>query len=230
MKELVLKNIKLLKEIYLLPRINISFHYKDEEDKKLHRYFTKPHPRYKVFPNKSVGAALINLKEFADYETYLKSVSGKNSVAYYARRCLKEGFKCKKINISEYADEIILINTSEPERQGRAMDNSYIEKLDYPIDIKNEYFGVFEENKLVAYLWLRYQGEFVIANRLMGHADYLKRGVMYLLLASAIENLMKEKNNEINFVMYDTYFGASEGLKLFKRRFGFKPYFVKWLK
>jgi hypothetical protein len=50
---------------------------------------------------------------------------------------------------------------------------------------------------------------------------------MYLLITSSISNLI-DSNINIKFVMYDTIFGASDGLRLFKKRLGFKPYLVKW--
>ena len=31
-----------------------------------------------------------------------------------------------------------------------------------------------------------------------------------------------------DYLMYDTFFGASEGLKKFKEKLGFQPYKVKW--
>jgi hypothetical protein len=31
------------------------------------------------------------------------------------------------------------------------------------------------------------------------------------------------------YIMYDTFFGATRGMRMFKQKLGFKPYRVKWL-
>ena len=38
----------------------------------------------------------------------------------------------------------------------------------------------------------------------------------------------KNKLKREVYIMYDTYFGASEGLKLYKKKHCFEPYIVKW--
>ncbi|MBP7167384.1 MAG: hypothetical protein KBB64_06970, partial [Bacteroidia bacterium] len=63
--------------------------------------------------------------------------------------------------------------------------------------------------------------------RIMGHQEHLKEGIMYYLVTETISKLIRDKENNIH-LMYDTYFGASDGLKMFKRRLGFKPYRVTW--
>ena len=49
---------------------------------------------------------------------------------------------------------------------------------------------------------------------------------MYLLFAEAVRVLMEEKS--IRYFMYDTYFGGTDGLRLFKKRIGFEPFHVRW--
>jgi hypothetical protein len=80
---------------------------------------------------------------------------------------------------------------------------------------------------MVAYLWVVKSGELAVLSRLLGHADHLSNGVMYLLITSYIEQELF-KLHDVRFVMYDTFFGAGDGLKLFKTRCGFRPYKVKW--
>ena len=53
---------------------------------------------------------------------------------------------------------------------------------------------------------------------------------MYLLISEVIRDMILQKLviGYPNWIMYDTFFGASDGLKYFKERLGFKPYKVNW--
>ena len=107
------------------------------------------------------------------------------------------------------------------------MDESYKKKIDFPINDRNQYFGIFKENKLAAYLWIVKTGQLALMNRILGNADDLDSGMMYLLTTTFIADCI-DKPNEIKYAMYDTIFGAKDGLLLFKKRCGFKPYIVVW--
>ena len=85
----------------------------------------------------------------------------------------------------------------------------------------------FKDNLLVSYLWVVKSGELAVLNRLLGHADHLNDGIMYFMVTSYVENELTQ-NGRTRFVMYDTFFGAGDGLKMFKTRCGFNPYRVKW--
>jgi hypothetical protein len=39
----------------------------------------------------------------------------------------------------------------------------------------------------------------------------------------------KYKPEGYKYIMYDTFFGATDGLKQFKKKLNYKPYKVKWL-
>ena len=53
---------------------------------------------------------------------------------------------------------------------------------------------------------------------------------MYLILHDLIISLIEQNKNTSKKIhlMYDTYFGGTEGIKLYKKRHAFKPYRVKW--
>lgn len=223
-----MKNILgIISEIFRLPRVSIHLNVNDSESAKLYHAFNKRHPRFPLVRKKTIGVMLMDISSFSGVEDYLKIVSGKNSTAYYSRRCLKEGYEFRLFNPNEFQESILAINNSQPERQGVRMGSTYLERFDYPLNEKNSYGGIFFQNELVAYLWLRTQGELVIVNRILGHATHLKRGVMYLLFSSSV-NTAIHRWKEARWMMYDTFFGAKEGLKLFKTRLGFKPYIVRW--
>jgi hypothetical protein len=221
-------NLKLVKEIFKLPHVEIFFSCKCDLCTKVYKNFTKPHPKYFIFKNKTQGVELINTFLFSNSLAYITSVKGKNSADYFSRRAVKSGYSFRPIIPEKHLEEILSINISAGTRQGRTMDDSYKDrKKIYPMDDHNKYYGVFKEEKLVAYIWVSVHGELAILTRLLGHADYLKDGIMYLLLTSTISEII-DRTKEIKFIMYDTFFGASEGLKLFKSRLGFRPYKVTW--
>ena len=55
-------------DISKLPVARLEFRLDLNPDavRRMHAHFTKPHPKYKIFQNKSLGAALVDLKRFAD--------------------------------------------------------------------------------------------------------------------------------------------------------------------
>ena len=64
----------------------------------------------------------------------------------------------------------------------------------------------------------------------LGHGDHLNSGIMYLLMTYVIEEkfeLAKTVGNP-QWIMYDTWLGASAGLRQFKAVLGFSPYWVRW--
>ena len=85
------------------------------------------------------------------------------------------------------------------------------------------------KKKLVSYCNIAFYGEFVLVVALLGHKKYLNDGIMYLMMIEVNKILFEEyKPKGYKYVMYDTFFGASKGLKNFKKKLGYKPYRVKW--
>lgn len=236
------KMASLIIEILKLPKVRISFRNYDENTKynylKVYKYFTKRH-RLKVIRNKTIGVMLIDINAFSTFDEYYKSINGKNSAAYYQRKALNRGYKFIQIDRNDYIDDIHEINTSSDCRKGRKMSNSYLQKIDKFENLPNyKYFGVINESgKLLSYICLGFYGEFVIYNQLLGHKDFLNDGVMYLMIVELNRLIFNEYKNStdfsegggIRYIMYDTFFGASDGLKMFKTKLGFSPYKVKWI-
>jgi hypothetical protein len=222
------KLFHLLHTIRHLPIVSVQLDVQNEEGIRMYNYYTRRHPRFFVIKNKTIGVALIALNQFLKFEDFLSTVSGKNSAAYYARRSEKSGYQFRLIDPNSYSERIQAIHLSAPVRQGKTMSATYLNPLkEYPQNAQNSYYGLFKEQELIAYLWCVRSGELITFNRLLGHADYLKDGVMYHLLISGIKEIFQMENRP-KFIMYDTILGASEGLGLFKKRLGFKPYRVTW--
>ena len=161
-----------------------------------------------------------------------KSINGKNSAAYYARKAMRRGYVFKEIDRNHFIDDIYEVNISAPVRQGRKMSSNYLQKqLKYDNKENYRYFAVLtNEGKLVSYCNIGFYGEFVLINALLGHKKYLNDGIMYLMMIELNKLIFNEyKPKGYKYIMYDTFFGASDGLKKFKKKLGYKPYKVKWL-
>ena len=219
---------KLVFEAMHLPWVNLDFrHNTDVPDiREMFRHFTKPHPRYKLIRNKSVGMALVNLNKFPDRSAYLSSVSRKDQGAYHGKRALRRGFTFLEIDRNAYIEDIHAINTSATERQGRPMDPAYFEKPQhYDNKPHFRYFGIVNQNgMLVAYCNIATYGNFAATDRLLGYKN--NDGIMYLLLVEIICQLIDD--SQVQYFMYDTFLGAQEGLRNFKRRLGFQPYRIRY--
>lgn len=224
-----------IKSIFKMPKVIINIKAPNDKDNlksiSVYEHFTKPH-RFKIIKNKTLGVALIDMHNYENFQSYYESINGKNSAAYYSRKAKKRGYIFAEINQNSYVDDIHEINISAPERQGRIMSSSYLEKqICFKQEENYRYFGVLNKsNKLVSYMNIGNYGDFYIINRLLGHKDFLNDGIMYLMIVEAIQIMFEGYvKGEGRFVMYDTFFGANEGLKLFKTKLGFKPYRVKWI-
>ena len=86
------------------------------------------------------------------------------------------------------------------------------------------------DGRVRAYVDLVIVGEVAIVSRILGHAQHLSNGIMYLLIDGIVDYLIghKQETGLPLWLMYDTFFGAPEGLWYFKERLGFRPHRVKW--
>lgn len=193
---------------------------------KIHKHYTRRHPKYLVFQNKSLGAALVDLTKFRNREEYMDTVKGRNSAEHHARKAKAKGYRVVKIDRNDFIDEIHEVNTSVEMRQGRPMDTAYREKTThYPVDKNYKYFGVLNAaGKLMAYADLGHYGNFVAINRVIGVRN--NDGTVHLMVTEIICQSIEARS--CRYLMYDTYFGASPGLRAFKTMLGFQPYRAKY--
>lgn len=217
--------LDLLVQIAKLPVAHLHFDLDlNPDDVRLtYKYFTKPHAKYKIFKNKSLGAALIDLRQFNTREDYINT---HHRGARDAKKAKSRGYVFCEIDRNNHIDEIHEINTSLDVRQGRRMDASYLHKNSHYEPLKNyKYYGILDRGgRLMAYCNLGIYGDFAIFSQLMGYRN--NDGTMNLLTTEAICQFIG--NSAIKYVMYDTYFGANPGLKKFKTIIGFEPYRAKY--
>ena len=208
-----------------MPRVDVIASRGEETEEEVLRFFSRPHPRYRIVANKAVGAALLPLRDYDDVDAYLARLRSTRKRAGRARRL---GYALGTFDPDDRRAELLAIHASLPERQGQAIEAAYLDPAAvYAKGPHVEYLGVFREDAVVAYAQLRYAGEIVGLNRFMGHGEFLDDGVMFLLMAGIVEHV-KTTRPDIRYVFYDMFFGAGEGLRAFKRHLGFRPYYVRW--
>ena len=222
------QHYKLITEILRLPVAELHFHEAiDPTDiRATYRYYTKPHPRYKLIGNKTIGAALLDLGSVKNEEDYLELIKGKNNGAYHAKRARNRGYRLRHIDRNVYIDDIHAINVSLEERQGRPMDAKYREKTSRFDTLEHfRYYGVFNaEEKLVAYANLGHYGNFASFSQLIGLRN--NDGIMHMMVVDIVAELLGQQG--VRYLMYDTFFGAQPGMQTFKKILGFRPYRAKY--
>jgi hypothetical protein len=208
-----------------MPRVAVVASRGDPGEEELLRVLSRPHPRYRIVGSKVVGAALLALDEFDDVDGYLADLR-------YARRRVRRarrlGYAIGSFEPDERRSELLAIHSSLPQRQGRPIATAYLDAAAvYESGPLVDYLGVFRDGTLLAYGQLRYAGEIVGLNRVMGHGDHLNDGIMFLLVAGVIGHV-KATRPDTRYVFYDMFFGAGAGLRAFKTHLGFRPHYVRW--
>lgn len=226
----LVRHARLAVQLLSLPLARLRFYQSIHPDhiRRIYSIFTRPHSRYKVIGNKTLGIALINLDAFlGEAANYLVTVKRDGHAGPQSRKATARGYQFRRIDRNQHVEEIHAIHTSSTQRQGRPMDMHYLIKEDsFNDDPHYECYGTFDsEGRLAAYCCLGRYGNFAATDKLMGYKN--QDGAMYLLLLKIICQLIKERN--LQYFMYDTYLGAKPGLQDFKRRLGFRPYRAKYV-
>ncbi|MEJ7806106.1 MAG: hypothetical protein WKG03_09340 [Telluria sp.] len=219
--------LEVARTIVRLPVAQLDFRREINPDDviRMHRHFTKRHPRYLVFQNKSLGAALLDLSRFPNRDEYMTALHN-NAAVVLARKARKKGYQVVEIDRNGYVDQIDEINNSLEMRQGRPMDPIYREKVTLFKNEKNfTYIGVLNPaGKLVSYGNLGLYGNFIAIDRLIGLRN--NDGVMHMLVTEIVSRLIEQR--KVRYLMYDTCFGANPGLLQFKTMLGFTPHRVNF--
>ncbi len=152
-----------------------------------------------------------------------------------ARRAAREGYTFAQIERDAYLDDIFAINTSLPERQGRPMSDAYrlrpapqgpLPDFGCPRHALRQY-GVLRDGHLYAYAWVYVIGEMCLFSTLLGHGEHMKSGIMVLLVAESVRDLMASAG--LRYAMYNLHASGTDGLRFFKEQMGFAPYRVTWV-
>lgn len=150
-----------------------------------------------------------------------------------AMRAERLGYRFAIVRRHEHADDIWSINLSSPERQGRPMSAGYHERpSETPLPAYacgrhgiHTYGVLSTSGRLVAYLWMYRAGELALVSSILGHADFLDDGIMYLLFQGAVEQEISYGHGS---VVYNRHDSGTDGLRFFKERCGLTERRVSW--
>jgi hypothetical protein len=218
-------------EVATAPRAQIAL-FGGPVAERAYESFTAPHPRFKAVGRKQWGVALLPLP--TSFEEYLGGPS-RELVRRKRKRAHSKGFSFGEFHAPERVKEILEINLSAPVRQGQAMEPNYLSEQAVQRFAKSaeRLYGVFDaEGRLRAYAYAPLLGDVGSFHRLLGHAKVLQEGIMYLLISDVIATYI-ERKCEVGhpaWAMYDSFWGAREGLAHHKKRLGFRPYRVDWVR
>jgi len=176
------------------------------------------------------GVALCELPETADeYFMHIEAAGRRN-----VKKANRNDYEFQRIDYNAYLDDIGEIRRSTDKRQGKLSEAFLTEEItrcenpestspthDYP------YFGVLKDGKLFAYMGVLIAGELAIIEHIYGHARVQSDGVVPKMIVDAAGYLM-EHHPSVKYYGYGSYFGASETLRRFKRKFKFLPHRVEW--
>ena len=134
---------------------------------------------------------------------------------------------------NDYLFDVHEINTSKEIRCGKPMTPAYHRTADQLRQKKHAYqcaehwmlpFGIFFNDKLLAYTLLRRNKDIALYSTILGHDDYLKHGVMHRMHLAIREYL---DDSEIKYIMYAGHESGTEGLKRWKKNLLFQPHQLK---
>ena len=192
----------------------------------------KRHPKFPLWKRHSIGVSTFSLDE-RGYEGYMKSIeaSGRRNIKKAARL----GYTVERINFNDHLDDISKVRSSTDVRQGEMPDeikSGIVHRIDNPEsnDPHHDYpyFAVLQEGKLWAYAGCMVAGEVCMIQHILGHAERLRDSVVPLLVCGIVE-YAAEHFPAVKYVTYGTYFGASESMQRFKKKFALTPVNVEWL-
>ena len=236
----MLRYFKDLNMIRHLPRVTVDLMVRDAAgndpffERVTRDFFRSSRKRHRKFPLIGVlthGVALCELPETADEYFMMIEAAGRRNV----KKANRNGYEFARVDYNDYLEDIGEIRRSTDQRQGR-LDEAFLKgevgrcenpesqtaTHDYP------YFGVLKDGKLFAYMGVLIAGELAIIEHIYGHAGVQSDGVVPKMIVDTAGYLM-EHHPSVKYYGYGSYFGASETLRRFKRKFKFLPHRVRWV-
>jgi hypothetical protein len=221
----LIATIPLIQEVLRSPRVRIAC-FGNEYNRSAYQTFSTRHPKFPLMGFKTFGVALRRTDEPFTGGRY-------KTLRYNARSAEKLGYRTREINPDRYLKEIMAVNLSSTERQGRVMSDTYTNEEAVRRYNKNPgpWYGVFDkEGELRAYCHAPIIGGCFVYSRIIGDKSKLRDGIIYLMVRDTITAMQPHlaRFGYPEWAMYDTFIGASAGLRQFKRAAGFAPARVRW--
>jgi hypothetical protein len=190
---------------------------------------------------------LLDLSGYKTFAEYASAVSrrSKGNDNRRVKAAIRKGYRSRIINRHGYDASILEIQRSKTFRSGGLVFAALMRPKEPAVDrlipsdtpVCTEHWriawGVFlpteSGERLVAYAWIRRTGNFILTVDFMGHADFLRDGIMKMLMFDIVKWLVDRQDACVQGVEYFKY-GAvedgAEGLLEWKRRMMFTPYLL----
>ncbi len=219
--------LRWVRQLMAMDRVAITLH-GDVDAWSVYRDVTHRHPKLKIRMG-GLGASLVRLTGWrGGYLTGAAFADARRK----ARRAEKAGYTVRRIRASAYRDEILEIHRSAPRRQGAPM-LAYTQTEEGVTAMVGDRVGngVFDrDGQLRGYmLWID-AGELIMLRGLMGHAEFLRDGIMYLLFCETIRQAIEaaDAGSGAKWLQYTFHHRQGDGMRRFKHEVGFRPYNVAW--
>jgi len=193
-------------------------------------------------------AALLSTQDYS-HDEYLQSLRKihKGNAVRDMQKAKAAGFFCAPFRYEVWLNDIEDINTSKETRQGRQMTSSYqrqahelgqqsvsltASNIPTTYECYRQMFGVFKyeanrnqanimvNQRLCGYISLLHCKELAVYSQIIGHGDYLREGIMYLLHSYVSSYVW----HNAKYIMYGAHTSGTDGLKMWKKRMRFEPY------
>lgn len=190
--------------------------------------------RHRKFPLMGVlthGVAVCELPGSFDEYFMLIEAAGRRNV----KKANRNDYVFDRVDYNASLDDIGEIRRSTDRRQGQLSETflkAEVKRCENPESASSThdypYFGVLKDEKLYAYMGVLIAGELAIIEHIYGHAGFQNDGVVPKMIVDTAGYLM-EQHPSVKYYAYGSYFGASETLRRFKRKFKFMPHRVRWM-
>jgi hypothetical protein len=222
-----------------LPALTVNLEHGDTDDETCRvlpldwfEILTAPNVRYPGYGEFEVNVSMLVVPADIDAD-WFESPSSR-WMRKKIHRAHRLGYEFGPFEFNDYIDDMYDINTSKWDRQGRPMSEEYRVRPperaplpDHPCPRHSEgWFGVFQDGKLCAYLFVQQSGEATFTPNILGHADHLENGVMALALFEAVK-WQRERANT-SYVYYYLHDSETSGLQFFKEKMGYAGHLVTW--
>ena len=229
---------------------NLDLHYRcchekaDALAKSIHKYLGAP---------PEITSAWLDVTRFDCFSAYMAHVRHYAKGASIRQAKKASEFDIEPFAYKNYTPDIHDINHSKPVRSGGEMRGSYLKTLEemggppsklhaIPMIECNYHwdmmYGVFKpeigytqgdvetHQRLVAYISLKRRGDLMMYSQILGHGDFLDKGVMFAMHFHIMEEVLDFKTpifDSIKGVLYAGWMSGGKGLLQFKKKLMFQP-------
>lgn len=192
---------------------------------------TRRHPKFPLVGAMQFGVALHLLPRTFDlYFMRIEASARRNHKKAMSHEC-----HFRQIDYNDHLNDISDIRRSTDIRQGQLSQDFLCGEVQPCANPRSRttihdysYFGVFRDDRMVAYAGCLIAGELCMIEHIYGHAGFQSMGVTPMLVIEMARHVI-ERHPVVRFYAYGMLLGASESMWRFKKKLGFLPYRVDWL-